>query len=91
MVEQSPFRLLAREYAADMLTREDYIKVRAHLLVLLQNKGKVDMQDLDNFLRLHQVNADDDEAPKEGYSVSDWLIISLGLVASIVLAYILYT
>ena len=74
-----------------MLSRDDYIKIRSHLLVLLQNKGKVDMKDLDNFIRLHQVDSDEADTPKERYSASDWLIISLGLVASLVLAYILYT
>lgn len=91
MSELSPFRLLAREYAADLITREEYIKLRSNLLVQLQEKGVVNLQDLQNFARLHETTGDDDQETKEGYSRSDWLIIALGLIASLVLAYILYT
>lgn len=90
MSDQSPFRILAREHAADMLSRDDYIKIRSQMLVTLENKGKVNHQDMDNFLRLHHNNDDMSDSAKQGYSGSDWLIIALGMVAAIVLAYILY-
>lgn len=91
MSELSPFRILAKEYAADLLSREEYIKLRSNMLVMLQQKGDVSLQDLQNFVRLHETTGDDDQPVKEGYSTSDWLIIALGLIASLVLAYILYT
>ena len=89
MSELSPFRILAKEYAADLITREEYIKLRSNLLVMLQQKGVVSLQDLQNFARLHEATGDDEQEPKERYSKSDWLIIALGLIASLVLAYIL--
>ena len=91
MAEQSPFRILAIEYAADMLSREDYIAIRSQMLALLQDKGAVSREDLENFVRLNQGEDNDEDLPRERYSASDWLIIGLGLVASLVLAYILYT
>ncbi len=91
MSELSPFRMLAKEYAADLLTREEYVKLRSNLLVMLQQKGTVDLQDLDNFVRLHRSSDEEDDSASDGYSISDWLIILLGLIAALVLAYILYS
>ena len=91
MSELSPFRMLAKEYAADLLTREEYVKLRSNLLVMLQQKGTVDLQDLDNFVRLHRSSDEEDDSTSDGYSISDWLIIVLGLIAALALAYILYS
>ena len=85
----SPFRYLAKTYANDLINREHYVLVRAQLLKKLQSKGFIRDDDLQNFIRLAQGGADKPETEKS-YSSSDWIIIALGIVASIVLGFILY-
>lgn len=84
----SPLRLLAKSYANDLISREQYIEIRAQLLKRLQKKGSIDEYDLKNFTALTQ----NQELPKaqRSYTPSDWIIIALGLAASAVLAYVLY-
>lgn len=84
----SPLRLLAKSYANDLISREQYIEIRAQLLKRLQKKGSIDESDLKNFTALTQ----NQELPKaqRSYTPSDWIIIALGLAASAVLAYVLY-
>lgn len=84
----SPLRLLAKTYANDLISREQYIEIRAQLLKKLQNKGKIDDSDLKNFTAITQSN----ETPRaqRTYTSSDWIIIALGIVASVVLAFVLY-
>jgi len=84
----SPFRLLARTYANDLVSRTQYIEIRAQLLKKLQARGKIKISDLKNFTAISQ----GDESPKvtESYTPSDWIIIALGLCASAVLAFVLY-
>ena len=84
----SPFKLLAKTYASEIITREQYIEIRAQLLKKLQAQGYVDEADLQNFAAITQ-NADQPKTERS-YTSSDWLIIGLGLIASIVLAAILY-
>ena len=85
----SPLRLLAKTYANDLISREQYIEIRAQLLKRLASKGKITDADLKNFTEL--VGGDDSsESPPRSYTLSDWLIISLGLAASAVLAFALY-
>lgn len=85
---QSPFRLLAKTYSSQMLTRDQYILARAQLLKTLQSKGTVTEEDLRKIANGNQ----DKSSPtvEKSYSSSDWVIISLGLIAAIVLAYVLY-
>ena len=90
MIERpiSPLRLLAKTYANDLITREQYIEIRAQLLKRLESKGRIDESDLKNFTALTQGSA----PPKvnKSYTSSDWIIIALGLAASAVLAFVLY-
>jgi len=84
----SPFRLLTKTYANHMLTREQYVKIRGQLLKKLQNSGKVTEEDLKNFTDITYGNIS--PPPEKSYSSSDWIIIFLGLIAAIVLGFILY-
>jgi len=84
----SPLRLLAKTYANDLISREQYIEIRAQLLKRLASKGKITDADLKNFTKL--VDVDDSPQSQRSYTLSDWLIISLGLAASAVLAFVLY-
>lgn len=84
----SPLRLLAKTYANDLISREQYVEIRAQLLKRLENRGSIDESDLKNFTAITQSS----EAPRtqKSYTPSDWIIIALGLAASAVLAYVLY-
>jgi hypothetical protein len=87
-LNSSPLRLLAKTYANDLISREQYIEIRAQLLKRLERKGKIDDSDLKNYTAITQ-GAD---APKvqKTYTSSDWIIIALGLAASAALAFVLY-
>ncbi len=84
----SPLRLLAKTYANELITREQYVEIRAHLLKRLEKKGKITASDLKNFTTLTQGPEPVSEA--RSYTSSDWLIIALGLVAAAILAFVLY-
>jgi len=80
--------MLAKTYANDLITREQYIEIRAQLLKRLESKGRIDEADLKNFSAITQ-GTETPQAQKS-YTPSDWIIIALGLAASAVLAYVLY-
>jgi len=84
----SPFRYLAKTYASDLISREHYILVRAQLLKKLQSKGSIVQDDLQNFIRLTQ--GVDNPKTERSYTSSDWIIIILGIAASVVLGFVLY-
>lgn len=84
----TPLRLLAKTYANELITREQYIEIRALLLKRLESKGTIEEADLKNFTTLTQ--GPEPAQPGRNYTTSDWLIISLGLAASAVLAFVLY-
>jgi hypothetical protein len=84
----TPLRLLAKTYANELITREQYIEIRALLLKRLESKGTIEEADLKNFTTLTQ--GPEPAQPGRSYTTSDWLIISLGLAASAVLAFVLY-
>lgn len=84
----TPLRLLAKTYANDLISREQYIEIRAQLLKRLESTGKITDADLKNFTAL--VDGDKSPEPPRRYTSSDWLIIGLGLAASAVLAFVLY-
>ena len=86
--QDSPLRLLAKTYAHDLISREQYVEIRAQLLKKLQSKGVISDSDLKNFTAITQ-KADTPRARKP-YTSSDWIIITLGLAASAVLAFVLY-
>ena len=84
----SPLRLLAKTYANSIITREQYVEIRAQLLRRLENHGHIEEADLKNLTQITQGG----ESPKarQSYTFSDWLIVGLGLAASAVLAWVLY-
>lgn len=84
----SPLRKLAKTYANDLISREQYVEIRAQLLKRLESKGSIDESDLKNYMVLIQ----DPDTPRtrRSYTSSDWIIITLGVAASAVLAYVLY-
>ena len=87
----SPFRLLVKSYANNVISREEYVKIRAQLLKKLQSTGTIEDTDLKNFTLISQGSGSASKPVTEkSYSASDWIIIILGLTASAVLGYILY-
>ena len=50
--QASPLRTLAKTYANDLISRAQYVEIRAQLLKRLENRGKVDESDLKNFTAL---------------------------------------
>ena len=84
----SPLRMLAKTHANALITREQYIEIRARLLKKLESKGRIDESDLTNFTALVQKTGGGKS--QKPYSPSDWIIIGLGIAASAVLAYVLY-
>ncbi len=85
----SPFLYLAKTYSNELISREHYVSVRAQLLKRLQSKGIVGDDDLQDFIRL--AKSEDQPKTQKTYTSSDWIIIALGIVASIVLGYVLYS
>lgn len=84
----SPLRLLAKTYANDLISRDQYIEIRAQLLKRLESGAKVTNADLKNLTAL--LEGEPAPEPARSYTSSDWLIICLGIAASIILAYVLY-
>ncbi len=85
---QSPFRTLSRFYSSQMLTRDQYLLIRTQLLKKLQSEGNVTEEDLKKIT--DNAYGKPTQEAKISYSPSDWIIISLGVIAAIVLAFVLY-
>lgn len=85
----SPFRLLVKSYANNVISREEYVKIRSQLLKKLQSTGVIEDADLKNFTLISE-GSDAKPVTEKSYSSSDWIIITLGLTASAVLGFILY-
>ena len=84
----SPFRLLSKTYASQILTREQYVSIRAQMLKKLQQQGRITEDDLKNFTDI--IHGKKSPHVEKSYSSSDWIIIGLGLVAAAVLGFVLY-
>jgi hypothetical protein len=84
----SPLRLLAKTYASDLITREQYIDIRAQMLKRLESSGKISESEMKNFMAL--TRSPETVSVHRSYTSSDWVIIALGLAASAVLGYVLY-
>ena len=84
----TPLRILSKAYASELITREQYVEIRAQLLKRLENKGSIDESDLKNYTVL--IHGSDAPKTQRSYTYSDWIIIALGLTASAILAYVLY-
>jgi hypothetical protein len=86
--KMSSLRLLVKSYSSDLLTRDQYLEVRSQLLKKLALQGSVSHEELSNFMKIYQDTGE--VSVNKSYSSSDWIIIILGLLAAIVLAFILY-
>jgi len=86
--QSTPLRMLAKTHANALITREQYIEIRARMLKKLETRGRIDDSDLSTFTNLVQKSGRGKS--HRSYSVSDWIIIGLGLAASAVLAFVLY-
>ena len=86
----TPLRLLAKTHANALISREQYVAIRARLLKKLEARGSIDDSDLSTFTTLVR-KSEGQKKTRRSYSVSDWIIIGLGLIASAVLAMILYS
>ena len=84
----TPLRMLAKTHANALITRDEYVAIRARMLKKLEAKGHIDDSDLSTFTNL--VQKSESEKAHRAYGASDWIIIGLGIVASAVLALILY-
>ncbi len=87
-LHSTPLRILAKTYSSDLISREQYVKIRAQMLKRLERKGSIDESDLKNYSAL--ILGPETPDTQRSYTFSDWIIIALGLAASAVLAYILY-
>lgn len=87
-LQNSPLRLLAKTFANDLISREQYIEIRGHLLKQLETSGRINESDLRNYTTI--IQGSDNPKVEKSYTPSDWIIIGLGLAASAVLAFILY-
>jgi hypothetical protein len=84
----SPLLILAKTYSNDLISREQYVEIRAQLLKRLETRGIIEESDLKNYSAL--IMGSDTPQTQRSYTSSDWIIIALGLAASAVLAYVLY-
>jgi len=85
----SAFRHLAISYTNALITRQQYVMIRSLLLKKLQSRGTINDDDLENFTKL----AETTDLPRieKSYTSSDWIIIALGIAASAVLGFVLYS
>lgn len=88
MNSDSPLRLLVKSYANGLLDREQYLKIRHQLLYKLSEKGHITQKDLQSMMKNFQ-NSEKDSI-WNSYSLSDWIIMILGLIAAATLATIFY-
>jgi len=89
-LDESPLRILTRSYANGLLEREQYLEIRHQLLQKLSHQGEITQQDLQRLLKQYQ-EEDESAGWISNYSLSDWIIVILGLLAAATLGYILYT
>lgn len=87
-LDDSALRLLVKSYANELLEREQYLKIRKHLLHKLATDGQIDQKDLQNFMKIHHDT--ESNSGHSNYSASEWLIIVLGVMAAAVLAFFLF-
>lgn len=84
----TPLRKLVKSHAEGLITRDQYLDIRNKLLKKLDSTRQLQEEDLKNFMQLYQ------NEPKpgwlSGYSASDWTIILLGILAAIMLGFILF-
>jgi hypothetical protein len=88
-LSDTPLRLLVKTYANGLVNRDQYLDIRQELLRKLSAHGEISHEDLQNFLNIQL----DTRKPSTitSYSLSDWIIILLGLIAAAVLGFLLYS
>ncbi len=90
MQNETPLRQLVKSYANGLLDRDQYLEIRKKLLNKLSSQGELAHDDFSNFLKLQQEKEKKKESFWSSYSMSDWIIIVLGLMAATTLAIFLY-
>ncbi len=86
--DDTPLRLLVKSHSNGLLDRAQYLEIRQQLLKKLATQGEISHEDIKNFLKIHQ-NTEQLHA-WNSYSISDWIIIVLGLIAAATLGLLLY-
>ncbi len=89
-LNNTPLRKLVKHFACGNLDREQYVRLRARLLQRLEQKGALTQKDLEQVLDALQ-DPQQTQTSSSRYSLSDWVIIFLGLAAAIGLGVILYS
>ncbi len=87
-LENTPLRILVKQYASGLIDREQYLLIRARLLQRLETRGKLSQRDLE---QLSKDLGKPPETSESHYSASDWVITLLGVAAAIALGVILYS
>lgn len=87
-LSDTPLRLLVKAYASGLLDRKQYLDIRQQLLKKLSHHGNISHDDLQNFMSIHMDT--EQHSVTRSYSISDWIIIVLGLIAATVLGFVLY-
>lgn len=90
MQNETPLRQLVKSYTNGLLDRDQYLEIRKKLLHKLSSQGQLAIDDFSIFLKLQQDKEKKKESPWSRYSVSDWIIIVLGMMAATTLAIFLY-
>ncbi len=91
-IPKSPLRKLVKKYTNQIITREQYLDVRKDLLKKLSAQRTINQEDLDKFLSIQEsAKPVTHNTLKNTYSISEWLIIGLGLLAATFLGYMLYS
>jgi succinate dehydrogenase/fumarate reductase cytochrome b subunit len=84
----SPLRLLVKNYSNGLLARSQYLEIRSQVLKKIALQGNITHEEVNNFMKIFQDTGE--VSVNKKYSSSDWVIIILGLLAAIALAFILY-
>ena len=86
--EDSPLRLLVKSYANGLVTRDQYLKIRSQVLKKLAAQSEISHDEVKNFIK---IQSDTGELrTRRSYSLSDWVIVGLGLLAAATLASIFF-
>ncbi len=84
----TPLRILSKTYASNLISREQYVEIRAQLIKRLVSAGSIGESDLKNYAEI--THGFDTVKIRRSFTWSDRIIIILGLAASAVLIYALY-
>ncbi len=82
----SAFRLLAKTYCSDLISREQYVEARGQLLKKIQCKGKINETDLKKVTAITQNSLSIESEPKMQIPPVVWIGVSAALIASALLA-----